>query len=37
MNHLNERLADALAELREQKAATEANKTKEDISGDVDS
>ena len=37
VSHLNERLADALADLRQQKAATEANKTKGDISGDVES
>jgi hypothetical protein len=37
VSHLNERLADALAELREQKAASEGNKTKGDISGHTDS
>ena len=36
VSHLNARLADALADLR-QKAATEANKTKGDISGDAQS
>ena len=37
VSHLNARLADALADLRQQKAATEANKTKGDISGDAES
>ena len=37
VSHLNARLADALADLRQQKAATEANNTKEDISGDAES
>jgi RsbT co-antagonist protein rsbRD N-terminal domain len=37
VSHLNERLADALADLRQQKAATEAKKTKGDISGDPES
>jgi RsbT co-antagonist protein rsbRD N-terminal domain len=37
VSHLNVRLADALAELRQQKAATESNKPKEDISGDAKS
>jgi len=37
LSHLNVRLADALADLRQQKAASEANKTKGDISGDAES
>ncbi len=37
VSHLNARLADALADLRQQKAATEANKTKGDIPGDAES
>jgi len=37
VSHLNARLADALAELRQQKAATEANKIKGDISGPAES
>jgi len=37
VSHLNERLAEALAELQQQKAATEANKTKGEIPGDVES
>jgi len=37
VSHLNERLADALAELRQQKAASEGNKTKRDISGHAES
>lgn len=35
--HLNEQLANALAELRQQKAANKAKKTKRDISGDIES
>ena len=35
VSHLNERLANALADLRQQKAAAEAKKTKRDIPGDV--
>jgi hypothetical protein len=34
VSHLNERLADALADLRQQKGPTEAKKTKGDISGE---
>jgi len=37
VSHLNTRLADALAELRQQKTAREGNKTKGDIPGDADS
>jgi RsbRD-like negative regulator of sigma factor len=37
VSHLNEQLANALAELRQQKAATEAKKTKGDNSGDIES
>ena len=37
VSHLNARLADALADLRQQKAATEANKTKGVIPGDAQS
>lgn len=37
VSHLNAQLADALADLRQQKAATEANKTKGDISDDAKS
>ena len=35
VSHLNERLADALADLRQQKGTTEAKKIQGDISGDV--
>jgi hypothetical protein len=37
VSHLNARLADALADLRQQQAATEPSKTKEDSSGDAES
>jgi len=37
VSHLNTRLADALAELRQQKAPTEGNKTKGAIPSDADS
>jgi RsbRD-like negative regulator of sigma factor len=37
VSHLNEQLANALAELRQQKAATEAKETKGDNSGDIES
>jgi hypothetical protein len=37
VSHLNARLADALADLRQQRGATEANKTKGDIRGNAQS
>jgi len=37
VSHLNAQLADALADLRQQKTPTEAKKTKEDISGKAES
>ena len=36
VSHLNARLADALEDLRQQQATTEANKTKGDIAGDAE-